>query len=126
MFLLVHMYLSLFAVDLVMEFMLSLCTKILWSQTIFSICSLHFVYVKPPSLYSSQKIFQDYEDDGENGITKEHLQTMNLGHELGQYFLSERGNSLQASLTSSLFSFHGFTRKSFDYSGQAIRCFSEL
>lgn len=44
---------------------------------------------------------------------------MNLGHELGQYF-SERGNSLQTSLISSLFSFHGFTRKAFDYSGQEI------
>lgn len=30
--------------------------------------SFHFIYVKPPSLCSSQKIFQDYEKDGENGI----------------------------------------------------------
>ena len=74
MFLLVHVYLSLFAVGLVMEFMLSLCPKILWSLTTFSICSFHVIYVKPPSPYSSQKIFHDYEDDGENGITKEHLQ----------------------------------------------------
>ena len=126
MFLLVNVFLS----CLQLAWSWSLCClsvqKYYGVKPFFSIRSFHFIYVKPPSLYSSQKIFQDYEDDGENVITKEHLQTMNLGHELGHYFLSERGNSLQASLTSSLFSFHGFTRKSLDYSGQAIRCFFEL